>query len=317
MERIQPLPPVGTDIRRITAVLESTINEKTWHIARVPKTSAKACWAQMAMTKKKCTARIVLHGKSTPASTYSGAWRNVRLNREEQMQFFFCSDDIERCVKGSRRKWNIPYSDTQERPPVPTVWPVKIGTNLTHSEIVALENAGFQLPQRERVPLNRSFNNFALPMDFSSLQVPENPDHFPGTRKSKCVRRSNTGPSSKQLLNINSAMALEASILKVNMIPQPGFGCIISLHSKPSPTDSVYQLTMSSYPNCTCPAFKETMSKFGRQGFAYKHCKHLYYILVKVYALDPEVDLFIHAPTFSFNEIRLVLERGILIHCAL
>ena len=197
MERIQPLPPVGTDIRRITTVLESTVNEKTWHIARVPKTSAKACWAQMAVTKKKCTARIVLHGKSTPAPTYSGAWRNVRLNREEQMQFFFCSNDIERCVKGSRCKWIIPYSDTQERPPVPTIWPIKIGTNLTRSEIVALENAGFQLPQRERVPLNRSFNNFALPMDFSSLQVPENPDHFPRTKKSKCVRQSNTGPSSK------------------------------------------------------------------------------------------------------------------------
>ena len=112
MERIQSLPPVGTDIRRIRAVLESTVNEKTWHIARVPKTSAKACWAQMAVTKKKCTARIVLHGKSTPAPTYSRAWCNVRLNREEQMQFFFCSDDIERCVKGYRCKWIIPYSDT-------------------------------------------------------------------------------------------------------------------------------------------------------------------------------------------------------------
>ena len=315
-EQIQPLPPIRTDIRRITAVQESTKNEKTWHIARVPKTSAKACWAQMAVTKKKCTAHIVLHGKSTPDPTYSGAWHNVRLNREEQMQFFFCSDDIERCVKGSRHKWIIPYSDTQERPHVPTIWLVKIGTNLTHSEIIALENAGFQLPQRERVPLNRSFNYFVLLVEFSSLQVPENPDHFPGTKKSKCVQQSNIGPSSKQLLSINSAMALEASILKVTMIPQPRFGCVISLQSKPSPTNSVYQLIVSSYPDYTCPTFKETMSKFGRRGFAYKHCKHLYYILVKVYALDPKVDLFIHAPTFSFNEIRLVLERGILIHCA-
>ena len=135
------------------------------------------------------------------------------------MQFFFCSDDIERCVKDSRRKWIIPYSDTQERPPVPTIWPIKIGTNLTHSEIVALANAGFQLPQRERVPLNLSFNNFALLVNFSSLQVLENQDHFPETRKSKCVQRFNTGPSSKQLLSINSAMALEASVLKVTMIP--------------------------------------------------------------------------------------------------
>ena len=145
------------------------------------------------------------------------------------MQFFFCSDDIKRCIKGSRHKWVIPYSDTHERPPIPTIWLVKIGTNLTYSEIVALENTRFQLPQRERVPLNESFNNFALPVDFSSLQVPENPDHFPGTRKSKSVRQSNVGLSSKQLLSINSAMALEASISKVTMIPQPGFGCIIFL----------------------------------------------------------------------------------------
>ena len=129
------------------------------------------------------------------------------------MKFFFCSDDIERCIKGSRCKWVIPYSDTQERPPIPTIWPVKIGTNLTCSKIVALGNAGFQLPQRERVPLNQSFNSFALPMDFLSLQVLENPNHFPGTRKSKSVRRSNVGLSSKRLLNINFAMALEASIL--------------------------------------------------------------------------------------------------------
>ena len=40
-------------------------------------------------------------------------------------------------------------------------------------------------------------------------------------------------------------MALEVSILKVTMIPQLGFDCIISLQSKPSPIDSVYQLTVS------------------------------------------------------------------------
>ena len=91
--------------------------------------------------------------------------------------------------------------------------------------------------------------------------------HFLEMKKSKFVQRSNTGASSKQLLSINSTMALEASILKVIMIPQLGFGCIISLQSKPSPTNSMYQLTMSSYPDYTCLTFKETMSKFDRRGF--------------------------------------------------
>ena len=81
-----------------------------------------------------------------PSSHLSKLWRNVRLNREEYVQFFFCANDIERCVRGSHRKWVISYSNTLERPPIPTIWPVKIGTNLTRSKIEALENADFQLP---------------------------------------------------------------------------------------------------------------------------------------------------------------------------
>ena len=80
------------------------------------------------------------------APTYSGLWRNVRLNCEEHMQFFFCANDIERCVKGSRHKWVIPYTDIFERLHIPTIWCVKIGTSLTYNEIEALKNADFQLP---------------------------------------------------------------------------------------------------------------------------------------------------------------------------
>ena len=71
VEQVHASPPFGTDICHVTIVQESNVNERTWYIARVSKTSAKACWAQMAVTKKKCTARIILHGKSTPAPTYS------------------------------------------------------------------------------------------------------------------------------------------------------------------------------------------------------------------------------------------------------
>ena len=161
------------------------------------------------------------------------------------MQFFFCSDDIERGIKGSRRKWVIPYFDTLERPPIRTIWPVKIGANLTHSEIVALENTGFQLPERERITPNRLFTNSASPLDLSTLQVLENLQQYPGTRKSKSIRCSNSDPSSRQLLNINLAKAMQTTILKVTMIPQLGFGCIITLQSKPSPTDCVYQLIIN------------------------------------------------------------------------
>ena len=72
VEQVQPSPPPRTDVRRIITIQEYRVNKRTWHITHVPKTSTKICWAQMAMTKKKCTARIVLYGKSTSAPTYSG-----------------------------------------------------------------------------------------------------------------------------------------------------------------------------------------------------------------------------------------------------
>ena len=59
------------------------------------------------------------------------------------MQFIFCADDIEKYVKGSRQKWVFFYSNTLERPSIPTIWPVKIGTNLSHSKIEVLKNVGF------------------------------------------------------------------------------------------------------------------------------------------------------------------------------
>lgn len=56
------------------------------------------------------------------------------------MQFYFCNNDIERCVKGTRQRCIKSIFD------VPNIWLVKIGTNFTNIEILALENAGFQLP---------------------------------------------------------------------------------------------------------------------------------------------------------------------------
>jgi hypothetical protein len=55
------------------------------------------------------------------------------------------------------------------------------------------------------------------------------------------------------------------------------------------------------------------ISKFGRKQNSYLNYKYLYYIFIKVSNLDAEVNLFIHAPTFSFNEVKLILKRGLLI----
>jgi hypothetical protein len=88
----------------VIAIHESAYKETEWHIARLPKTLAKACFAQQAITKKKYKARIVQGNKPTAAPTYTGVMFHAHKKKSEVMEFFFCNDDIERCVKGIRRK---------------------------------------------------------------------------------------------------------------------------------------------------------------------------------------------------------------------
>jgi hypothetical protein len=173
---------------------------------------------------------------------------------------------------------------------------------------VKLENTGFQLPQKERITPIRLFNTSAPSLNLSGVDVLTNPDSYPSSRQSKSTRRSATAPSTEQMQIVASARAMDGTILKVTMIPRPGFGCVITLQSKRAPTHSIYQLTMSFLLECNCSAFKDMISKFGRKRNSFMHCKHLYFIFVKVSNANPEVDLFIHAPTFSFNEVKLIIE---------
>ena len=90
--------------KHVKSVQETACDEEQWHIARLPKTSAKACFALQVKTKKKCVARIVQNNRSTVAPTYTGFMDNFKKVRLEKMQFFFCNDDIHRYVHGTRRK---------------------------------------------------------------------------------------------------------------------------------------------------------------------------------------------------------------------
>ena len=118
-------PRVVPKVTHVTAVQETACDETLWHIARLPKTSAKACFAHQAITKKKCIAKIVQDGKSTAAPTYTGMMDSYKKNKLECMDFFFYNNDIDRCVKGMKRKW------VKSRPEVLVVWLVKMGTNLS------------------------------------------------------------------------------------------------------------------------------------------------------------------------------------------
>ena len=299
---VTPLSP----LQHVTAVQESACDESKWHIARLPKTSAKACFAIQAMTKKKCVARIVQDGKSTAAPTYTGMMTNYRKNKQELLQFFFCNDDIERCVKGTRRKWVI------SRPEVPETWPVKMGTNLSRKEILQLETAGFRLPQRQEISPRRLFQDNLSHVDLTSYVTPASPDEFPKRRSGKNIRRMSKAPSTRHANNCASALTLKACIRNISMVPAPALGCIVTLDSGSPPNIHQYHLTISQLPACTCPNFKEMATKaLGKRG-QWANCKHLYYVFTIICGLDPESDTFIHAASFSFNEVKQILQSGLL-----
>ena len=298
--------PQQVDRYHVTAVEETLCNPAQWHIARLPKTSAKACFALQAITKKKCVARSVQDGKSTVAPTYSGLMDNYRKKRLDPREFFFCRDNIERCVKGTRRRWVVSV------PPIPEVWPVKLGTNLTCKEILSLENAGFRLPQRKELTPSQLFQDHPLPLDLASYTTPEFPDEFPTRRSGKLIRRNNKAPSTKHANNCASALSLNGKVQKLCMLPAPAFGCIVTLDSGTPPKVQQYYLTISHLPACTCPNFKEMATQaIGKRG-QWANCKHLYYLFTVVCGLDSDSDTFIHAASFSFNEVKRVLEGGLL-----
>jgi hypothetical protein len=71
-------------------------------------------------------------------------------------------------------------------------------------------------------------------------------------------------------------------------------------------------ITIGSFPECSYEYFKDMVAKsLGKLGH-WATCKHLYFVFTVLGSLDPNRDAFIHAPSFSFNEVKQVLESCIL-----
>jgi hypothetical protein len=87
---------------------------------------------------------------------------------------------------------------------------VKLGTNLKQCEILALEAAGFQLPQKVSVSPRRLFSTAPSPANLDSVPVPADADRYPGKREGKIVKRTATRPNPQQRLSMGSSDSLKA-----------------------------------------------------------------------------------------------------------
>ena len=96
----------------------------------------------------------------------------------------------------------------------------------------------------------------------------------------------------------------------MTLVPPPGLGAIVVLQTGVEPKQNVYRVTVSTFPSCTCPDFVNmVVSAIGGRA-QYANCKHLYYLYRYFCKMDIHDDKFIHAPSYSFNELKVLLVRA-------
>ena len=119
-------------------IQESPCSDLTqWCIQRVPLGSSAACRGHI--DGKRCNAKIAKYRRAVTALIFLGIERHLNSKETRQVQVWFCSTKLDRCVLGLGARWIINY------PNIPDKWPMMVGTSLTQAEVISLESVGFVL----------------------------------------------------------------------------------------------------------------------------------------------------------------------------
>ena len=236
--------------RHVTVAFESDCDTSKWHIGRISHKSNARCQAQQQRSNIKCMSKIAKRKKGTPAPTYRGRKEEYGSKREVLANFWFCPDDIARCLKGTKRRWVLDW------PEVPEVWPLLSGTKLNREETLFLQHAGFCLQKQPILSPRRLFNMSGIfnPILFDH-PLPKNSDVHPTVRNNKAIRRIANAPIAEQRNKWESAANIRGQILGVTLLPHPGFGAIVELETGIACNKNAYRVTMGQFPTCTCPNF--------------------------------------------------------------
>lgn len=101
-------------------------------------------------------------------------------------------------------------------------------------------------------------------------------------------------------------------VVGVIAIPYHGFRVFIIIVSK---EDIVFCVTVDDIPHCTCLDFMEMSSHaLGKKG-EWVYYKHLCYVFRFMGKVDYESDKFIHAPTYTYNEVMRLLDLASFVEC--
>ena len=146
-ESLEPLIEFSSsDSEGIQIVVETNCYTSEWHIVRILHKSKKWCHTIQKHTQAKYKLLVVRHGKPIAAPTCKGQKCKYKGTTIEIEEFWFCLDQILRCVMGPK------HSHVLTQPEILEVWHVLTDTNLTHTEVIELEEAGLCL--QSNVPIS-------------------------------------------------------------------------------------------------------------------------------------------------------------------
>ena len=129
-------------------------------------------------------------------------------------------------------------------------------------------------------------------------------DCLPRTRMGKVRRRSMDASTAAHKNKWESAVIMGGyGITAITPVPHPGYGAIITIRTD---SDKLYNLSISNLPECDCEDFKNMALK--ARSPKWVPCKHFYYVFMYLCKMDIDTHMFIHAPTYSYNEVMEVLE---------
>ena len=102
-------------------------------------------------------------------------------------------------------------------------------------------------------------------------------------------------PSSDHLKKMEDNRSIDCKVLKYVKVPNPGYGVVLTICT-PNSFDqkSLYEVSISNYPSCSCLDFKFMKSKANWRR-KWIPCKHLYFSLQEHFACT-KANVFVHCP---------------------
>jgi hypothetical protein len=191
----------------------------------------------------------------------------------------------------------------------PALCLVALGTNLTKAEILTLEDADFQLQNKDfDMSPRRLFQSSSIgPLSGDDIPNPTDANVHSTNRHGKTIRRLPSALTVDHPHKWETARNVKAIVKNVRPVLYLGYGRIITLDSGDYPNQKIYKITVCDFPSCTCDDFVTMSSGMLGRRKVWVNCKHLYYVYRFYCKANAKDDKFIHAPNLSFNELQYLL----------